>query len=638
MELLKHIDRFRKNLHFFQEHYPEVYAYLDVDASFVYEDGEINILEAGEKLYPVEYHEKVQKSVEAFLDAPYEAVHIKPSTPSKYMHHRLQYWALASLEKRMERYREQESIKVKELDFIPILAIYGLGLGYHLPKLLNEKEVGITIVLEPDRKNLLASMFVVEWEELMQKSKIYFILGLDARKQAQEVVRIEKANNVMYLYHILLYIHLAKGFEAFQEELRKEVIKEPGSWGFVDDELVSLEHNYHNFVAQRPLYDGRRIQKRVPIFVVGSGPSLDRTIHVIEKYRDNALIFAAGTAIKPLIRAGIAPDYTFALERLKVTYDAFVQAVPMEILSNLSIIASSVVYPPFFTLSNDIKMVPRVPDTGSKIFFELGLSEPVSFQAPTVTNMALAFAAHAGFDEIYLFGVDLGFHDPAYHHSRYTIHNDKGEFEIKKMESFRKVPGNFCDEVYTTEVYELARDKMEMLIQAYPSIRIYNTSDGAKIEGATPLQAEEIVLDRNLKKFDSKEEIEKRFFTGYATKENLEFVQRRYHELVEDIEWLGKLLQEIAIHPERLEKDLFEKSNALYQKLECQVSVERELLYSLVRGTLYHFASFFYSYLSRLPKEKRYDFLLFAQRILMILLKKTKNRVKNIAPPPIMRT
>ncbi len=635
MTLPEHIERFRKNLRYFKEHYPQIYEYLDCEATLVYEEGQINIFSKGIKLYPKGYEKSVQKNIETFLESDYAPVYIKPSDPNEYMHHRLQYWALKRIEKKMVEL-QGKSVKVKELDFIPFLVVYGLGLGYHIPALLKEKECGIVIVIEPDRANLVASMFTVDWEELFATHKIYFVLGSDAKKQANEVVRIVKANNIMYIYHLLIYVHFFEGVEEFNFQLAKEVLKEPGSWGFVDDELVSMEHNFVNFFAQRPLYSGKKVQTKVPVFVVGSGPSLDQTIDIIRKYQKDALIFAAGTAIKPLVRAGIVPDYTFALERLKITYNAFVQAVPKEILQDLSIIASSVVYPPFFEISKDVKMLPRVPDTASLIFFELGLSEPVPFQTPTVTNMALAFAAFLGFREIYLFGVDLGFKDPKYHHSKNTIYSDQGEFKTEKMESFRKVPGNFCDEVYTTDIYELAKDKMELLAKSY-KIHIYNSADGAKIEGTIPLEAQKIFVDSYGLKERAKEEIERLFVSDYATKENLTYVQRRYERVIEEIEEILEWLGSFQIDKERFEKELFEVTTQIYKRLEHYYAEQKDMTYQLIRGTLYHFASFFYSYLSRLPIEQKYRFYQYSARTIAIVLKKVQKKIKNIQAAPIIK-
>ncbi len=636
MGLKEYIDRYKRNIRFFKKNYPQIYEYLNEESMLIYENGQPNIIVEGKTLYPLKYEQEVKDHIEVFLNSNFASVYIKPSDPNEYMHHRLQYWGLRKLEDKMLKL-ETTPQTVKELDFIPFLIVYGLGLGYHLKELFEVKEIGVTIIVEPDPSNLIASMYTVEWEELFKKGKIYFILGKAPRKQAQEVVRIVKNNNIMYIYHVLIYIHFLQGVKEFTYELSKEVIKEPGNWGFVDDELTSLEHTYINFLKEIPLYNAKKLSHSVPIFVIGSGPSLDETLPYIKKFKDRALIFAAGTAIKPLVTAGIIPDYTFALERLKVTYNAFKQAVPQEILKDLNIIGSNVIYPPFFEISKFTKLLPRTPDTASKIYFKLNLTQPVSYQTPTVTNMALAFGAFLGSKEIYLFGVDLGFKDPTYHHSKTTIYSDEGEFKTQKMKTFRKVEGNFCDEVYTTDIYELAKDKMEMLLQHYKNLKLYNTSDGAKIKGSIPLKAKDIALSP-LKKESILKEIENFFIKGYVTPKNKEFINKEYSKLLNDLDELIEIVKQLKIDPSHLEKELFEKTTALYLLLEQRLSKEKEMMYTLIRGTLYHFASFYYSYLSRLSGEKKFIFSEYALKLLLILLKKTKKEVKKMIQPPIIES
>ncbi|MGE3190020.1 MAG: 6-hydroxymethylpterin diphosphokinase MptE-like protein [Vicinamibacterales bacterium] len=52
----------------------------------------------------------------------------------------------------------------------------------------------------------------------------------------------------------------------------------------------------------------------VPAIVVGAGPSLDRNLDDIARYRDRALVIAVDTAVRPLAAAGAAPDIAVALD------------------------------------------------------------------------------------------------------------------------------------------------------------------------------------------------------------------------------------------------------------------------------------------------------------------------------------
>lgn len=52
----------------------------------------------------------------------------------------------------------------------------------------------------------------------------------------------------------------------------------------------------------------------VPALVVGAGPSLDRNIANIAHYRDRVVVIAADTSLRPLLAAGIEPDFVVATD------------------------------------------------------------------------------------------------------------------------------------------------------------------------------------------------------------------------------------------------------------------------------------------------------------------------------------
>ena len=52
----------------------------------------------------------------------------------------------------------------------------------------------------------------------------------------------------------------------------------------------------------------------VPALVVGAGPSLDRNVADIVRYRDRVIIIAADTSLRPLLAAGVEPDVVIATD------------------------------------------------------------------------------------------------------------------------------------------------------------------------------------------------------------------------------------------------------------------------------------------------------------------------------------
>jgi hypothetical protein len=66
----------------------------------------------------------------------------------------------------------------------------------------------------------------------------------------------------------------------------------------------------------------------VPAIVVAAGPSLDRNLAGIVEQRDRALIIAVDTALRPLLAAGVAPDFVVAVDPSEANANHLVDLPP----------------------------------------------------------------------------------------------------------------------------------------------------------------------------------------------------------------------------------------------------------------------------------------------------------------------
>jgi hypothetical protein len=60
-----------------------------------------------------------------------------------------------------------------------------------------------------------------------------------------------------------------------------------------------------------------------PAVLAGAGPSLNRNIEELRPYRDRAVLIAVGTALKPLVAAGMSPDFVVAVDPGEYTHLQF---------------------------------------------------------------------------------------------------------------------------------------------------------------------------------------------------------------------------------------------------------------------------------------------------------------------------
>ncbi|HEY4635064.1 MAG TPA: 6-hydroxymethylpterin diphosphokinase MptE-like protein, partial [Rhodospirillales bacterium] len=230
----------------------------------------------------------------------------------------------------------------------------------------------------------------------------------------------------------------------------------------------------------------------VPVFLVGSGPSLDHSLPTIRANAEKAIIVSLGSALRPLMRAGIKPDFQIEIENVFVYPLVSLVAEKFD-LSSICLVAATTVD------RHILKFFDR------KIFFFRFMLSPYPLFAesersclinpdPTVVNAGLSFAQEMGFRQIYFFGVDLGTRDVGQHHSKDAYQYADGSIPEWKKYTI-PLRGNFGGTVYSANDFAFALSNIVTAIAMFKESRQYlNCSDGVLIDGATPLRADAVSL------------------------------------------------------------------------------------------------------------------------------------------------
>jgi hypothetical protein len=266
--------------------------------------------------------------------------------------------------------------------------------------------------------------------------------------------------------------------------------------GFFEDEIEmvrncarNLERWPFHLVESRPFRE-----QKVPVFILGAGPSIDKDFPEIRKLRDRVIVISCGTALGILLKNGIRPDLHCELERGELTYTILSSVHDEYGFEGITLIASTTIDP-------------RVSELFDKrwYFFRAGLSpttllkserKPLTGADPLVCNAAFAAAAYLGFTQIYLFGIDLAQKQSGRHHAKDSVyfkeeHTDLDEMYVKRFD--REVPGNFGGTVETFWAFDMGRQMLSQ-VQRIRRTNLVNCSDGAKIYGAKPKVAASITL------------------------------------------------------------------------------------------------------------------------------------------------
>lgn len=526
------------------------------------------------------------------------------------------------------------------LDFgprqLPMALVFGCGFGWHLDRLVDDYNIANLIILDTDVARFNLSLYFVDYVALEQRFSTrgrMFLLGCH---EDPEILACSLLARVQQ--HCPPYI--LQGAGLFVEEYDSDRVKEIydllkrdiwtlyRGWGFLDDEILGAKQALENIADHWPLFRGpASLPADAAVFVIGSGPSLDGLLPIIREYGDRAFIICCGSAFSALANARIKPDLQIMIERQHESFRVLAIPETQDWLKDVPIVASAIMAPAVFSLSDTPLMFLKAIDFGSSLIDFFGDWPRVSTN-PTVTNGGVDLALQLGFKRVYLCGIDLGYLDPKRHHasgSFYHSETEKNDEMSKIIESAneiyancRSVQGNFREEVQTVESFIYCRDVIRHSLLQHPDAKVYNLNDGARIEGAEPLRPEDFALETppSLKQ-ETKAAVMAAFSTDYGkeVEQNLEDLIAQVDAVIADV--MPMLSRQPATKMEAVAvlEDLHHYFYAhMNTKLDAQV-------YPLLRGAMQHMGRFTFDCIGRLDDPaKACEFAAFAFDLLIRFL------------------
>lgn len=386
--------------------------------------------------------------------------------------------------------------------------VFGVGLGYHIDKILESCPCEQMIVIEPVPEFFKYSMRTIDWQAIIEKAKakgtaLQFKIGLSPERFMLETeALIIRSRGGRFIDGTYAYVH----YPSWQVmECRKLLNQRIGNFlirpGHFGDEKIMMTNAIDNLSKRsfRLIEAQKNPDLDVPVFVVGSGPSLDDDIGKLSELSGKALIASCGSSLGILLKNGIVPDFHLENENtypLVKNLKAFREDYDF---TSTVLIASSTVNPEvgemfgrnwfYFrsTLSPAVVLAPGY--------------NPIIYAGPLVANAALAALSNLGFKRFVLFGIDCGRLEGGLHHSKDAVYYEEGYdnfiegegHDYLEGEFTRIVPGNFGGKIATSAYYDLSRRTITELIRD-KNLAVTNCSRGAQIEGAQPLLSGKLEL------------------------------------------------------------------------------------------------------------------------------------------------
>ena len=334
---------------------------------------------------------------------------------------------------------------------VAIHLVYGIGLGY-LFQVASANSKGTVILYEPDLNILRMAFSLVDFTNDILKNNVYIT---DSIHEVENCI-YQKSNTKNSPYMIMTTAYRDMGGEKL-EELIVELRRIVGMFGldrkYTQQKFYPLLHtiigNIPDLINETPLIDLKNRFKGKTAVIVSAGPTLDRDIEILKKYRDKYILFVVGTAMKTIAKHNITPDFLCIIE----SFDCSRQIEGVDI-SNINFITEPT--------SNPIFHKKKFKQILSHVAYNMPVNEfwaEISEQdiseynsKGTVSYTAMNSARILGCSKIILVGQDLAYvagqcysKDSAYKDLVCSYNEEKKKWEItaKDIDEYGKSLNSF---------------------------------------------------------------------------------------------------------------------------------------------------------------------------------------------------
>jgi hypothetical protein len=386
------------------------------------------------------------------------------------------------------------------------------GIGPQLETLFDNNEVEKLFICEPNRDLFNASLYLIDWAGILRRidetgGRLYINVGDDGSNLFKDLLNQFYAVGPYILANTYFYqTYNNVTMEHTISQLREQLQVVIAMGENFDHARYGIAHTKETICRKYPLLISKPANKLsladkdVPIFIVGNGPSLDSAIDNIKLLKERAIVVSCGTALMPLYKNGIVPDFHAEIEQNRSTFDWSCRIDDFDYLKKVDLLSCNGIHPDTCELFRNTYIAFKEGESSTVSSLNLlGQKnyEELQFAYPTVSNFAINLFTLLGFQQLYLFGIDLGFVQQDKHHSKQSGYYDKQgneKYSYKERHNTNiVVPGNFRQTVFTKYEFKVSKAIIERTL-AKKQIDCFNTSDGALILGTKPLKVDDILL------------------------------------------------------------------------------------------------------------------------------------------------
>ncbi len=302
-----------------------------------------------------------------------------------------------------------------------MIVVFGLGLGYHIEKLreITRKET-IIYVIEPSVEIFRLFMEYRRLSEIFTDREFSLIIGELPENSAIHIfnafknVLLGKIEFAVFSIYKSLY---GSHFDTIKQVFMKYI-------KMLNANIITTEYfeylwikNYlMNVLHMDGAINGRHLYGKLggkPAIIVSAGPSLNKNIGLLEKAKNKAAIFAAGSSFRILMNHGITPNFTVAMDGSPLIKDIYRDLDTNDtILLYTNQVDSDTLQ--MFTAGKVIFIT-----DGDKLCRQFGEKMGIDFEIidsdHTVAGICVSIASFMGCNPIILIGQDFACTDLEFH-------------------------------------------------------------------------------------------------------------------------------------------------------------------------------------------------------------------------------
>ncbi|GAB58451.1 6-hydroxymethylpterin diphosphokinase MptE-like protein [Rheinheimera nanhaiensis] len=520
--MAKDVAKYERNMAALKQFYPQVYKVISQHQPKHWQlcqdsNHKINLFHSKRNaLFYQDIELESAGLVDYFVNHPYQDDVILGQKFSYKLRHYLHFSQMLKIQPILTRALKKRS---RLPDTIESLIIFGIASGRHIELLLQQHQVINLYICEPNLDFFFASLYVIDWASIFTQAeegnkRIYLNLGGDGSQYFYDLMaQFYKVGAYSIANTYLLSAYFNGTMQKTINDLRSELKVVLAIGEYYDHARFGIAHTYHSLKQQHKYlkHDAPKMNlavRQLPVFIVGNGPSLDQVYDYLKQYQHNVIIISCGTALKALHSHGIKPDFHAEVEQNRATFDWVSQVNDPEYLADISLLSVNGIHPDTASLFKQTLLCFKEGEASTYVFQpsldKLGYhTAALAYAYPTVTNLVVNFMLKLGQPLLYLFGVDLGYVDVNYHHSRSSAYYKQDGKQIYNYQDVHGggvvATGNFRPAVFTKPEFDVSRKLLEQAIKEHGTqCEVYNCSDGVKIAGATALQPDNILLPTSL--------------------------------------------------------------------------------------------------------------------------------------------